>query len=311
MSNLRTNYKDDVFTGSRKYHTINNPDGTVSFTDETEYEQNGDTYGAAQINEVNGIINNLDASAYRSTDSVENALADNDYLPFYDTSALASKKTAWSNIKSLLTQLLAIKVHNSNSAGTYGAGNASYFGHVKLSDNYTSSSGNASQSVGASSQAAYNAYNTANTNSVNRYNDVVGELTANNRRIYMDYKNGKYGYNTSPNRGSDTFHPFDNVSEFAGGCAIENRAYCTCKCYPGTYEYRAGGKGFGVYPVGVQIWVDDVLVVDDIITTGDNTIRFGGTFTVTKEGTLKTWGEGGDNTDMYFVWGGVWKLPSN
>lgn len=34
------------------------------------------------------------------------------------------------------------------------------------------------------------------------------ELTANGNRIYMDYKNGKYGYNTSPTRGADTFTPF-------------------------------------------------------------------------------------------------------
>jgi hypothetical protein len=42
MSNLRTDYKDDVYTGNRKYHMNNNGDGTVSFTDETQYIQNGD-----------------------------------------------------------------------------------------------------------------------------------------------------------------------------------------------------------------------------------------------------------------------------
>lgn len=34
------------------------------------------------------------------------------------------------------------------------------------------------------------------------------QLTANNNSIYMDYKNGKYGINTSANRGADTFIPF-------------------------------------------------------------------------------------------------------
>ena len=32
---LRTNYKDDVFSGKRKYKELNNGDGTVSFDDET------------------------------------------------------------------------------------------------------------------------------------------------------------------------------------------------------------------------------------------------------------------------------------
>ena len=35
-------------------------------------------------------------------------------------------------------------------------------------------------------------------------------MVANNKHFYFDYKNGKYGYNTNPNRGADTFHPFSN-----------------------------------------------------------------------------------------------------
>lgn len=34
------------------------------------------------------------------------------------------------------------------------------------------------------------------------------ELTANGKRIYLDYKDGKYGYNIDPLRGADTFSPF-------------------------------------------------------------------------------------------------------
>lgn len=33
-------------------------------------------------------------------------------------------------------------------------------------------------------------------------------LVANSKHFYFDYKNGKYGYNTNPNRGADTFVPF-------------------------------------------------------------------------------------------------------
>lgn len=54
---LRTNYKDDVFSGSRKYTMVQNQDQTVSFIDVTEYTQVGDSYGAAEINEQNEVIN--------------------------------------------------------------------------------------------------------------------------------------------------------------------------------------------------------------------------------------------------------------
>lgn len=55
---LKTNYKDDVFSGRRKYRMINNADGTVSFEDVTEYSQVGDTFGAADINATNSDIEN-------------------------------------------------------------------------------------------------------------------------------------------------------------------------------------------------------------------------------------------------------------
>lgn len=57
MSALRTDYQDDVFSGNRKYTMIQNGDGTVSFTDQTQYSQVGDLYGAAEINAQNEVIN--------------------------------------------------------------------------------------------------------------------------------------------------------------------------------------------------------------------------------------------------------------
>lgn len=36
-------------------------------------------------------------------------------------------------------------------------------------------------------------------------------MVANSNHFYFDYKNGKYGYNTNPNRGADTFFPFNKV----------------------------------------------------------------------------------------------------
>lgn len=67
---LREDYKDDIFSGNRKYRMIDNGDGTVSFTDVTTYAQTGDTYGAAEINEANAVINELDQHSYRINDPI-------------------------------------------------------------------------------------------------------------------------------------------------------------------------------------------------------------------------------------------------
>lgn len=37
------------------------------------------------------------------------------------------------------------------------------------------------------------------------------DLTANGTNFIFDYQNGKYGYNTNPNRGADTFYPFSQL----------------------------------------------------------------------------------------------------
>jgi len=49
-------------------------------------------------------------------------------------------------------------IGHASSATTYGIGNANNYGHVKISDNYTSSAGAASAGMAASSAAVYNAY---------------------------------------------------------------------------------------------------------------------------------------------------------
>lgn len=38
--------------------------------------------------------------------------------------------------------------------------------------------------------------------------ELINSLTANAKHFYFDYKDGKYGYNTSELRGADTFTPF-------------------------------------------------------------------------------------------------------
>ena len=60
---LKTDYKDDILDTSvntkRKYRQIDNEDGTFSLEDETEYTQEGDSFGAADINKINVELNRL------------------------------------------------------------------------------------------------------------------------------------------------------------------------------------------------------------------------------------------------------------
>lgn len=64
---LKTDYKDAMFQGSRKYQMIQNDDGTVSFEDVTEYTQTGDSFGAKDINDTNTEVE----KKFDSTDVVD------------------------------------------------------------------------------------------------------------------------------------------------------------------------------------------------------------------------------------------------
>ena len=54
---LKTDYKEDVFEGNRKYKLISNQDGTTEIVDETAYTQEGDSFGANDINATNAAVN--------------------------------------------------------------------------------------------------------------------------------------------------------------------------------------------------------------------------------------------------------------
>lgn len=60
---LKTDYKDDILDTSvntkRKYRQIDNGDGTFSLEDETKYTQEGDSFGATDINKINEEVNKL------------------------------------------------------------------------------------------------------------------------------------------------------------------------------------------------------------------------------------------------------------
>ena len=75
MADLKTNYKDDVLDTSknekRKFRMIQNDDGTVSFDDATEYTQQGDAFGAADINATNAKINEQNQSLTQLNEGIE------------------------------------------------------------------------------------------------------------------------------------------------------------------------------------------------------------------------------------------------
>ena len=75
MSILKTNYKDDVIDSEqatdRKFSEIDNGDNTYSYSDVTPYTQEGDEYGAEQINFENKHCNYAIESADRMYEGVD------------------------------------------------------------------------------------------------------------------------------------------------------------------------------------------------------------------------------------------------
>lgn len=54
---LKEDYKNDKYSGKRKYRTTQNEDGTVSLDDATEYLESGDIFNADDINATNRQVN--------------------------------------------------------------------------------------------------------------------------------------------------------------------------------------------------------------------------------------------------------------
>lgn len=88
-------------------------------------------------------------------------------------------------------------------------------------------------------------------------NELVGELTANGHRLYMDYKDGKYGYNTSPTRGADTFTPFNTSTAIliGSGSGRGTATFDVTEKYPyyseltiSNFRIACSGAGSRVYP---------------------------------------------------------------
>ena len=75
MSILKTDYKDDVINtelaADRKFGEVANEDGTFSYNDVTPYTQEGDEYGAEQINHENTHTNYAIEAADRTYPGVD------------------------------------------------------------------------------------------------------------------------------------------------------------------------------------------------------------------------------------------------
>ena len=84
MDALRTNFKDDIFEGSRKFRPVSHADGTASFIDMTDYLQVGDVYGAAEVNAQNAAINHNGLVISTTNIPVANRINNNLYF-FYST----------------------------------------------------------------------------------------------------------------------------------------------------------------------------------------------------------------------------------
>ena len=60
---LKTDYKDAMWQGPRKFFQIENEDGTVSFQDKTKYTNKEESFfGAKDANTINSAINEIHES---------------------------------------------------------------------------------------------------------------------------------------------------------------------------------------------------------------------------------------------------------
>ena len=59
MKKLKTNYKNDKYTGKRLYRVTNVSADTINLDDITSYAEEGDIFSADDINETNAAVNEL------------------------------------------------------------------------------------------------------------------------------------------------------------------------------------------------------------------------------------------------------------
>lgn len=109
-----TNTVDET-TGRWREFSSGGGGGTSDYTDLTNKPSinNVTLSGNKTTSDLNISYNDLTnkptipsiTDCYQTGDTAETSLADDDYVPFYDTSASSKRKTLWSNVKSVLKSL--------------------------------------------------------------------------------------------------------------------------------------------------------------------------------------------------------------
>lgn len=142
---LKENYKDDILDVSvntkRKYRMTENPDGTISLEDETVYTQQGDSFGASDLNAMAHAINNTSSDAehtsYDNTtsglvsDNVQGAI--DEVVEEFEQTPIEVGGETLSTIDDKLNYLLANKIAINDLLAL-----SEKIGSISLSDSYTS-----------------------------------------------------------------------------------------------------------------------------------------------------------------------------
>lgn len=114
-----------------------------------------------------------------------------------------------------------------------------------------------SRSEGTVNQAG-DAFSAANMNNLEQrikteFDSVNSSLVANGSQLYMDYHDGKYGVNTDPERGADTFIPFRSISSIK----VQTKLIQTSKSW---YDWT------------VNLVIDDVVVASYTHSIGTHAV---------------------------------------
>ena len=90
---LKTDYKDAMFDGNRKYRITENDDGTVTIEDVTIYTQAGDKFGANDVNGTNEEVNRVAGELETAKGNIENKAESNHTHSADDVGAAPSTHT--------------------------------------------------------------------------------------------------------------------------------------------------------------------------------------------------------------------------
>jgi hypothetical protein len=218
MNDLETRIKNSFDSNEATINTVNTKANTnaaniTSLQSSVTSVSNRVTTNTNNISSLSSRMTTVEGKANTNANNISNLTT---RMGNVETKATTNAN----NIASLGNSMTGkAPTNHASTTAEYGKGSTSHFGHLKISDNYTSSAGNANDGVAASSKAVFSLKQRIES-SLQAINDgVIGirnQLKANNNSFYFDYRDGKYGYNTAANRGADTFHPFKQAYELLG-----------------------------------------------------------------------------------------------